>query len=71
MFQVNLAQRLLSPAREPAIELYRRLRSCNPATFAGLLHNDTASIAELRDRGGGIALTGWNLRPHGAAVRSQ
>ncbi len=41
------------------------------ATFAGLLHNDTASIAELRDRGGRIALTGWNLRPHGAAMRSQ
>ena len=40
------------------------------AAFAGLLHNDTASVAELRDRDGRMALTGWNLRPHGAAVAS-
>ncbi len=35
MFQVNLAQRLLFPARERAATLYRRLRHCNPAPFAG------------------------------------
>jgi para-aminobenzoate synthetase component 1 len=34
-FQVNLAQRLLLPLREPALELYGRLRQCNPATCAG------------------------------------
>ncbi|HLJ98220.1 MAG TPA: aminodeoxychorismate synthase component I [Gemmataceae bacterium] len=34
-FQVNLAQRLLYPADEPSVELYVRLRACNPAPFAG------------------------------------
>jgi para-aminobenzoate synthetase component 1 len=34
-FQVNLAQRLLHPADLPPLELYRRLRACNPAPFAG------------------------------------
>ncbi len=34
-FQVNVAQRLLYPATEPAVELYGRLRERNPATFAG------------------------------------
>lgn len=33
-FQVNLAQRLLTPMREPPLELYRRLRQRNPAPFA-------------------------------------
>ncbi|HEV3115950.1 MAG TPA: aminodeoxychorismate synthase component I [Gemmataceae bacterium] len=36
-FQVNLAQRLLHPADIDALELYRRLRERNPATFAGYL----------------------------------
>ncbi|MBY0230392.1 MAG: aminodeoxychorismate synthase component I [Gemmataceae bacterium] len=36
-FQVNLAQRLLHPAREGPLELYGRLRAVNPAPFAGLL----------------------------------
>lgn len=36
-FQVNLAQRLLYPARLAALELYLRLRQCNPATFAAYL----------------------------------
>jgi para-aminobenzoate synthetase component 1 len=36
-FQVNLAQRLLCPARLPPLELYRRLRQRNPAPFAGYL----------------------------------
>jgi para-aminobenzoate synthetase component 1 len=35
IFQVNLAQRLLFPAREDALSLYLRLRQCNPAPFAG------------------------------------
>jgi para-aminobenzoate synthetase component 1 len=34
-FQVNLSQRLLFPAKDDAVSLYRRLRQCNPATFAG------------------------------------
>lgn len=33
-FQVNIAQRLLAPARQPALELYHRLRERNPAPFA-------------------------------------
>jgi para-aminobenzoate synthetase component 1 len=35
IFQVNLAQRLLYPARDDAVSLYLRLRERNPATFAG------------------------------------
>lgn len=35
VFQVNLAQRLLYPARDDAVDLYLRLRERNPATFAG------------------------------------
>jgi len=35
VFQVNLAQRLLLPAREHAASLYLRLRERNPAPFAG------------------------------------
>jgi para-aminobenzoate synthetase component 1 len=35
VFQVNLAQRLLYPAREDAVSLYLRLRERNPATFGG------------------------------------
>jgi len=34
-FQVNLSQRLLAAARDDAVALYRRLRRCNPAPFAG------------------------------------
>jgi len=34
VFQVNLAQRLLSPAREDPVQLYLRLRRRNPAPFA-------------------------------------
>lgn len=34
-FQVNVAQRLLAPARAHPLELYARLRECNPAPFAG------------------------------------
>lgn len=35
VFQVNLSQRLLAPARDDAAALYLRLRRCNPAPFAG------------------------------------
>ncbi len=35
VFQVNLSQRLLAPARGDAVSLYRRLRRCNPAPLAG------------------------------------
>lgn len=35
IFQVNLSQRLLCPARDDASELYLRLRERNAATFAG------------------------------------
>jgi para-aminobenzoate synthetase component 1 len=37
VFQVNLAQRLLYPARDSSVELYCRLRDRNPAPFAGYL----------------------------------
>jgi para-aminobenzoate synthetase component 1 len=36
-FQVNIAQRLLYPAKLTPLELYLRLRRCNPATFAAYL----------------------------------
>jgi para-aminobenzoate synthetase component 1 len=35
VFQVNLAQRLLHPAKDDSVSLYLRLRRRNPATFAG------------------------------------
>lgn len=35
VFQVNLSQRLLAPARDDSVSLYLRLRHCNPAPFAG------------------------------------
>ncbi|NOY30051.1 MAG: anthranilate synthase component I family protein [Planctomycetes bacterium] len=35
VFQVNLAQRLLCPARSSSIELYLRLREQNPAPYSG------------------------------------
>ncbi len=34
-FQINLAQRLLAPWSAAPLELYHRLRTCNPAPFAG------------------------------------
>jgi len=35
LFQVNVAQRLLYPARDDSVTLYQRLRQRNAATFAG------------------------------------
>jgi para-aminobenzoate synthetase component 1 len=37
IFQANLSQRFQAPLREPAFELYRRLRGRNPAPFAAYL----------------------------------
>jgi para-aminobenzoate synthetase component I len=44
-FQVNIAQRLLSPLRESPLELYGRLRECNPAPFAGYFDLGQFAIA--------------------------
>jgi len=44
-FQVNLAQRLLYPADEPASEFYLRLRTRNPATFGGYFDLGDFTIA--------------------------
>jgi para-aminobenzoate synthetase component 1 len=44
-FQVNLSQRLLHPATLPPLELYARLRDCNPAPFAGYFDVGVYAIA--------------------------
>jgi para-aminobenzoate synthetase component 1 len=44
-FQVNIAQRLLYPAREPALALYERLRRRNAAGFAGYFDLGDFAIA--------------------------
>jgi para-aminobenzoate synthetase component 1 len=44
IFQVNLSQRLLFPAADDSVELYLRLRSRNPATFAGYFDLGAAQI---------------------------
>jgi len=36
-FQINLSHRLTAPVDEPPLDLYRRLRSINPAPFAAYL----------------------------------
>ncbi len=45
VFQVNLSQRLLHPARGTPIDLYCRLRERNPAPFAGYLDGGDWQIA--------------------------
>ncbi len=45
IFQVNLSQRLLYPATEPAVDRYVRLRRRNPATFAGYFDLGEAQLA--------------------------
>lgn len=45
IFQVNLAQRLLHPALDDSPALYLRLRSRNPATFAGYFDLGPQQIA--------------------------
>jgi para-aminobenzoate synthetase component 1 len=44
-FQVNLSQRLLHRASLAPLELYQRLRSCNPAPFAGYFDLGDFAIA--------------------------
>lgn len=45
VFQVNLSQRLLAPLREDPLEIYLRLRMCNPAPFSGYFAHDDWVIA--------------------------
>ncbi|MDX1946199.1 MAG: anthranilate synthase component I family protein [Pirellulaceae bacterium] len=45
VFQVNLAQRLLVPAGGSALDLYLRLRQCNPATFAAWFDGGAFQLA--------------------------
>jgi len=44
IFQVNLSQRLLYPAHSSPLDLYLRLRRCNPAPFAGWFDLGDAQI---------------------------
>jgi para-aminobenzoate synthetase component 1 len=51
IFQTNLSQRLLFPQRVGALELYRRMRVCNPAPFAGYFaHDDWAIVSASPER---------------------
>ncbi|MCA9055094.1 MAG: aminodeoxychorismate synthase component I [Planctomycetaceae bacterium] len=51
IYQANLSQRLLYPARESPIELYLRLRACNAAPFAGFFaHDDWAILSASPER---------------------
>lgn len=45
IFQANVSQRLLASLRERPLELYRRLRGCNPAPFAGYFQHDDWAVA--------------------------
>jgi para-aminobenzoate synthetase component 1 len=45
VFQVNLSQRLLHPAKTSSVELYCRLRERNPAPFAGYFDGGDWQIA--------------------------
>lgn len=71
-FQVNLAQRLITPARGDAAALYLRLRQANPAPLAGYYDGGSFQIASSSPEGflrlrQGIVQT----RPiKGTAVRS-
>ncbi len=47
VFQVNLAQRLLHPAKSSSIELYCRLREAGPAPFAGYLDGGLWQVASV------------------------
>jgi para-aminobenzoate synthetase component 1 len=44
IFQANLSQRLEAPLDEPAWELYKRLRTINPAPFAAYIETGEATI---------------------------
>jgi para-aminobenzoate synthetase component 1 len=60
IFQVNLAQRLLFPARDDSVSLYLRLRHRNPATFAAYFDLGRCQIVSasperfLRAQGGEV-----------------
>jgi para-aminobenzoate synthetase component 1 len=45
IFQANLSQRLLAPLQTSPLELYERLRRCNPAPFAGYFAHDDWAVA--------------------------
>jgi para-aminobenzoate synthetase component 1 len=45
VFQVNFSQRLLHPANTSSVELYRRLRSRNPAPFCGYFDGGEWQVA--------------------------
>ncbi|MEX2287908.1 MAG: anthranilate synthase component I family protein, partial [Planctomycetaceae bacterium] len=45
IFQANLSQRLLHPLAETPLELYLRLRRCNPAPFAGYFSDADWAVA--------------------------
>lgn len=44
VFQVNLAQQLMTPATMPACELYQKMRSVNPAPFSAYFDLGTTQI---------------------------
>ncbi len=46
VFQINLAQRLLYPAQRDSVELFQRLRRCNPAPFSGYF--DLSQMGQTR-----------------------
>ncbi|MGE0378397.1 MAG: aminodeoxychorismate synthase component I [Planctomycetaceae bacterium] len=51
VFQANLSQRLIAPALCSPLELYRRLRRCNPAPFAAYFaHDDWAVLSASPER---------------------
>jgi para-aminobenzoate synthetase component 1 len=51
IFQANLSQRLLYPARLDPVALARRLRQCNPAPFGGaFLFDDWAVVSASPER---------------------
>ncbi|MBT6485968.1 MAG: aminodeoxychorismate synthase component I [Planctomycetaceae bacterium] len=51
IFQANLSQRLLFPERIGPLELYQRMRLCNPAPFAGYFtHDDWAIVSASPER---------------------
>lgn len=51
IFQANLSQQLVTEFGGTACELYRRLRECNPAPFAGYLaHDDWAIVSASPER---------------------
>ena len=75
IFQVNLSQRLLFPAKWSPLEHYRRLRACNPAPFAGYFHAGDHVLASSSpeqflslDRGDVVTRPIKGTRPRGYAA---